>query len=98
MTLFWIGIGIIVIWLILNAFIPNEGKISICSKENNVTVCLYVGEQFINTYLFDYGNILTIKLSPGFYKCQYKTGSGTEGVIEIELKKREILKIQIPPF
>jgi len=96
-TLFWIGIGLIVIWLILNALIPDIGKISICSQENSTTVWLYRGEELINTYLFNYGNILTITLKPGEYKCQYKAGSGNEGVVEVDLKKGEYLKVQIPP-
>jgi len=81
----------------LSAFIPKEGQIAICSEENNVTVWLYRGDEFINTYLFNYGNLLTITLKPCEYKCQFRTGSGREGVVEIELNKREYLKVQIPP-
>ena len=84
-------------FFIASAFIPKEGQIAICSEENNVTAWLYRDEEFINTYFFNYGNVLTITLKPGEYKCEYKTGSGREGVIEIELKKREYLKVQIPP-
>jgi hypothetical protein len=101
MTLFWIGLFITAFCLVAlqinKSSLPVDGHITLFSIENHLTCWIQSDTKCLNTYLLDYGGIVSIKLPPGNYRCEYKASSGKEGTILIDLKISDNLKIQLPP-